>query len=143
MRHKFLTASILAVTVLALVISSAAQKSQQNPQGETIQDESKPGMMSRGGMMGQGQGMMGDMMGQMRIHHQQMSELMNKLMQSMTAIRNEKDPAALKSKLAEHAALLKEMHDKMMQQGNMMGRMSGQRKTGCPMAGDVSKPPSE
>jgi hypothetical protein len=59
-------------------------------------------------MMGQGQGMMGGgimmmgMMGQMTTHHQQMTELMNKLMQNMTAMQNEKDPAALKAKLAEH-----------------------------------------
>ncbi len=50
--------------------------------------------------------MMGMTMGQMTVHHQQMTETMNKLMQSMTAIQNEKDPAALKSKLAEHRALL-------------------------------------
>ena len=64
--------------------------------------------MIGGGMMGQrqgmmGQGMMGGVMSQMTTHHQQMTEFMNKLMQSMAALQSEKDPAALKSKLAETA----------------------------------------
>ena len=146
MRHKLLAGTIFAATLSAFVIGGAAQKSQQNAQDQTTQDESKPGMMCQGCMMGQGQGMMGSMMGmmgQMTTHHQQMSEVVNKLMQSMTAIQNEKDPAALKSKLAEHGALLKKMHDQMMQQGNMMRNMSGQMKTNCPMASDVSKAPPQ
>ena len=96
---------------------------------------------------GQGQGMMGGgmmgMMGQMTTHHQQMSTLMNKLMQSMAAIQNEKDPEALKSKLAEHQALLSQMHSQMMQQGNMMQMMSGQIKQSCPGAGDTAKSPAK
>ena len=96
---------------------------------------------------GQGQGMMGGgmmgMMGQMTTHHQQMSTLMNKLRESMTAIQNEKDPEALKSKLAEHQALLDQMHSQMTQQGKMMQMMSGQIKTNCPAGADVSKKPSQ
>ena len=92
------------------------------------------GMMD-GGMMG--------MMGQMTTHHQQMSTLMNKLMQSMAAIQSEKDPAALKSKLAEHQALLSQLRSQMMQQGNMMQMMSGQMKQSCPGAGETTKPPAK
>ena len=95
---------------------------------------------------GQSQGMMDGgmtgMMGQMTTHHQQMSTLMNKLMQSISAIQSEKDPAALKSKLAKHQALLDQMHSQMMQQGKMMQMMSGQKKQSCPGAGDTSKPPT-
>jgi hypothetical protein len=86
--------------------------------------------------------MMG-MMGQMSTHHQQMTGLMNKLMESMAAIQSEKDPEALKSKLAEHQKLLDEMRGQMMQQGKMMQMMSGQVKLQCPAGGDSSKPPAK
>jgi hypothetical protein len=92
------------------------------------------------GMMGQGQRMMGGM-SQMLTHHQQMSELMNKLTQNMTAIQNEKDPAALKAKLAEHQVLLQQMRDRMTQQGAMMQNMSGQIQQNCPMTGNT--PPTK
>ena len=65
----------------------------------------------------------GGVMSQMMTHHQQMTETMNRLMQSMTAIQNEKDPAALQSKLAEHRALLEQMRSQMMQQGGVMQNM--------------------
>ena len=150
MRHKLFTASLLAASLSAFVIGGAAQKSQQNSQDQTTQGQSAPGMM-RGGMMGQGadqgQGMMGGgmmgMMSQMTTHHQQMSTLMNKLMESMSAIQNEKDPEALKSKLAEHQALLNQMRSQMMQQGNTMQMMSGQIKQNCPAVGEAAKPPTK
>jgi hypothetical protein len=40
-----------------------------------------------------------------------MTELVNRLIQNMAAIQNEKDPAALKAKLAEHQTLLEQMRD--------------------------------
>jgi hypothetical protein len=91
------------------------------------------------GMMG-GHRMMGGqmMMGQMTTQHQEMSQLMSKMMQSMAAINAEKDPAKLKALLAEHTALLDQMHSKMMSQGNMMHQMTGQLKN-CPAMGDTSK----
>jgi hypothetical protein len=67
-RHKPFTISILAATFWAFVIGGAAQESQQNAQDQITQDECKPGMMNRGGMMRQGQGTIG-VMGQMTIHH--------------------------------------------------------------------------
>ena len=89
-----------------------------------------------------GGGMMG-MMGQMTTHHQQMSTLMSKLMESMAAIQNEKNPDALKSKLAEHRALLDQMHGQMMHQGKMMEMMSGQVNANCVARGDAGKNPSQ
>ena len=98
-------------------------------------------------MMGQGQGMMGGgmmgMMGQMTSHHEQMNTLMNELMQSMSAIQNEKDPEALKSKLAQHEALLNQMRGQMMGQGKAMQMMSGQIKQSCPGADNTSKLPAK
>jgi hypothetical protein len=146
MRHKLFTASLLMGFLSAFVVSGAAQKSQQDPQDQTTPGQSKPGMTD-GGMVdrsaGQGQAMMGCcMMGttsQMTPRHQQMSMLMDKLMESMAAIQNEKDPEALKSMLAKHQALLNQMHSHITQQAKMMQMMADH----CPMVGDVSKAPSQ
>lgn len=128
MKYKVITTSILAASLSAFVVGSAiAQHDEHHPQNQTTQDQSNPGTT--------GAGMMG-MMGQMMTHHQQMTGLMTKLMDSMTAIENEKDPAALKSKLAEHQALLEQMRTQMMQQGGMMQNMSGQMHK---MMGDSNK----
>lgn len=78
------------------------------------QQQQQPGVMG-GGMMGS--------TGQMENHHQQMMDNMNKLMQSMSAMEAEKDPAALKQKLAAHRALLEQMRSEIMQQGEMMQQM--------------------
>jgi hypothetical protein len=143
MKAKILTSTLLGVTLFAFGSGFAARRSaaNQTQQDQTTQGQANSGMMG-GGMMGGGQGMMG-MMGQMTTHHQTMSTLMNKLMESMAAIQNEKDPDALKSKLAEHQALLKQMHGQMMQQGNMMQMMSGQIKQSCPGVGETAKPPAK
>ncbi len=110
----------IVVSVLAAALSLFAAQSASAQQSQTNQNQSQPGMM-RGGMMGQN--MMGTMHGMMG-NQQQMFALMEKLMASLKAIQDEKDPAALKSKLAEHQALLNQMHDQMTRQGAMMGNMS-------------------
>ena len=152
MKTKILTSTFLAAALFAFGIGSTAQRSSAN---QTAQDQAKQGQtnsgMMGGGMMGQGagqgQGMMGGdvtgMMGQMTTHHQQMSTLMNKVMESMAAIQSEKDPEALKSKLVEHQALLNQMRSQMMQQGKAMQMMSGQIKQSCPGAGETAKPPAK
>jgi hypothetical protein len=147
MKTKMMASALFAAALFVSGIGAAGQGSSQD---QTIQDQSKPGMMG-GGVMGQGagqgQGMMGGgmmgMMGQMTAHHQQMSTLINNLMQSMAAIQSEKDPEALKSKLARHQALLKEMQSQMMQQGNRMQMMSGQVNQYCPAQGDAAKAPTK
>lgn len=110
----------IGVVALAAVISAfgvgALAQQQKRSASEPQSQPSQPGMMG-GGMMG--------MMGQMGNHHQQMVENMNKLMESMSAIEAEKDPAALRAKLAAHRALLEQMRGQMMQQGNMMQQMMG------------------
>jgi len=136
MKTKILTGSLLTAVLLATGFWAAPQRlsANQTPQDPATQGQPKTGMM------GQGQGMMGGMtgmMGQMGTHHQQMTTLMNKLMESMKAIQNEKDPAALKSKLAEHQALLLQMRGHMAEQSKMMQMMSGQAKQSCPGASDA------
>lgn len=98
------------------VAALAQQQEQSGSQPPSVQPQTQPGMMG-GGMMGMG------MMHQMQNHHQQMMDNMNKLMQSMKAIETQKDPAALRAKLAEHRALLEQMRSQMMQQGSMMQHM--------------------
>ena len=113
MKFRSLIAAFVGTGLFVFALGAAAQNGQE---------PAKPGMMSQNmmGMMG-----MTDMMSQMTKQHKDMSDQMNKLMQSMTALQNEKDPAVLKSKLAEHAALVAQMRTRMMQAGDMMQRMSG------------------
>lgn len=59
------------------------------------------------------------MTGWMITHYEATCETMNKLMESMTAIESEKDPAALKAKLAEHRALLEQVRDQVTQYSMM------------------------
>jgi hypothetical protein len=126
MRNKVMKVGMLAAVLGVFALGAVAQHEEHHPQGQgQPQSQTAPSQPGASGMMSGG--MMG-MMGQMTNHHQQMSALMNKLMESMTAIQDEKDPEALKSKLAEHSALLNQMHDQMMQQGTMMQNMSGMMK---------------
>jgi hypothetical protein len=135
MKYKIITASILASALSVFAVGGAlAQHEEHHPQNQTTQDQSQAGTMG-GGMMG--------MMGQMTAHHKKMSDLMTKLMASMKAIEDEKDPAALKSKLAEHRTLLEQMHAQMMQQGGMMKDMPGMMMKNCPMMGGSNKPSTQ
>ena len=147
MKAKIFTSMILAGTLFAFGLGSAAKRSSaaRAPHDQAMQGQTNSGMMGQGAAQNQGMmsGGMTGMMGQMMAHHQTMSALMNKMMESMAAIQNEKDPEVLKSKLAEHQALLNQMHGQMMQQGNMMQMMSGQIKQSCPGTGDTAKSPAK
>ena len=139
MTIKLITSVILGTSLSAFLVGAATQQSQNN-QDQPTQSQSAPGMMGQGqGMMGGG---MAGMMGQMQEHHQQMTVLMRQLMDSMTAIRSEKDPAKLKTEMEEHQKLLDQMRSQMMGQGNRMNMMSGQMKSACPGAGAASNAPS-
>ena len=110
------TKSVVAVLVVAagLSLSSAiAQIDEHQHQGAAPPqaDTAKMG----GGMM---QMMMQSMMGQ-----NETGALVDKLVKSLAAIETEKDPAALKTKLAEHGALLKELETKVQGQSHMMDMM--------------------
>jgi hypothetical protein len=117
-----------AVLTICLAVFAAIGFAQQS---SGSQDKSGAGPMGQG-MMG------GGMMGQMTAQHQEMSQLMTKMMDGMAAIKGEKDPAKLKAQIAEQSALLDQMHAKMMGQGNMMQKMAGQMKN-CTMMGDSGK----
>jgi len=112
MRYRKIAILILAAP-LAFALVTSARNPQQGPQSQATRDQSKP--------CGPGQGMMGSdvMTSRMMTRHEETREVMNMLMDSMTAIENETDPAALKSKLAEHRALLEQMRKQMTQQSMM------------------------
>lgn len=127
MKYKsFLVASTLVV--LSLFIAGArAQHDQHHPQ-KAAPEQTKPGMME-GSKMGE----------QMMAHHQKMQTLMDQMMQSMAAMEGAKDMTAMKSLMAQHRALLAQMHEEMMQQDRMMPQMADHMKT-CPMMGGKEKP---
>ena len=132
MRRGTVFATLLAAVFALFAGSAIARRAQAPANPPAAQNQT---MMMGGGMMGN--------WGQMNAHHQQMSGLMNQLMASMTDIQNEKDPAALQSKLAEHRALLEKMRSQMSQQGGMMHNFSGQIQQYCPMAGTNVTPPQK
>ena len=101
-----------------------------------------PGMMG-GGIMGMMTNMMHGQMGQMMTQHQEMADTMNKMIQSMSAIESEKDPAALKAKMAEHRALMEKMRDQMSEQGGMMHMMMGGMMGADKPAAETPKPPAK
>jgi hypothetical protein len=129
---------VLAVLLFAFVVAFAQQPPSPSPPSQPGQTAGTAGC----GMMGPTSG--GPMsMAAMGARHQQMVELMDKLMQSMSAIEAEKDPAALKSDLAAHRVLLEQMHSHMMQRGAMM-QQRGAMPDMPRMGGSVNQaPPSK
>jgi hypothetical protein len=144
MKSKSITAFLLGGVLAVYAGRAAAQHSHDHSADSTNQNQTKSDTASPG-MKGQGMtgGAMTGMMGQMMTHHKTMSGLMTKLMASMKAIEDEKDPAALKAKLAEHRALLGQMHTQMMQQGGRMKDMTGMMMKNCTMMGDNTKPSTQ
>lgn len=118
MTYQRIAVLILATPLAAFAIASSARHPTQESRDQTIQDQSKPG--EPGGGMGSG---MNGMPSRMMTRHEEICETIDKLMQSLTAIENEKDPAALKSRLVEHRALLEHVRDQVIQQ-SMMQQMS-------------------
>lgn len=60
----------------------------------------------------------------MTTQNKDMADLMTKLTQSIAAIQNEKDPAVLKSRITEHAALLAELDSRLTQAGDTIQKLS-------------------
>ena len=117
-----LKAGIVFVSLAALCllgIAAAAQHPQHHPPAKASQ--AKP----KGEMMGKG----------MMSRHQEMKQLVDQLLQSLSALEGEEDPAALKKKLVEHRALLEELQGKLKQCSQMMQNMMEHMKTMQKMMG--------
>ncbi|MBI2817893.1 MAG: hypothetical protein HYX72_13240 [Acidobacteria bacterium] len=92
-------ASLLAITFLfAFVIRIAAQ----NPSTQHQMPGHMAGMSGPCPMMGGPQ-------------HEQMAKLMDQVNKSAAALEKESNPAALKKKVAEHAAIVKQLDTKFQQ----------------------------
>jgi hypothetical protein len=115
---------VIAVAVAAglFVTGAVAQHEEHHDQAAPPADKADT---KTGGMMA------GKMMPQMMMGQNETGKLVDQLIKSFAAIEAEKDPAALKAKLAEHSALLKELQTKVQGQAHrmeMMQHMMGEHK---------------
>ena len=104
---RIISASLLAVALSIFAVSGAIAQHNQS------HDQSGAGMM---GMMGQ-MNQMNHMMGQVMNQHQQMSDMMTKLMQNMSAMQNEKDMTKLQTMMKDQRMMLDQMRSHMMEEG--------------------------
>ena len=104
MKSKTLIASLFIAALPLFVFRVAAQHS-EHPQGSMMSPD----------MMPQHQ--------QMMSQHQELGGLIDQLSRSFAELENEKDSAVLKSKLAEHGALLKQLQSKFHESSGMMDMM--------------------
>jgi len=74
----------------------------------------------------------------MMAEHAEAAKLVDQLVNGFAAIESEKDPAALKEKLAEHGKFLKELQTKLQGQSQMMEQMHGKMMGGKMMGGKMS-----
>ena len=118
MRFK---STLITFASAALTVFATLSMAQQTDSKDNTGRGPMPGMM-KGEMM----------MNQMMAQHEEMSELMNKMTQSMKAFNDEKDPVKLRALLKEHADLMDQIHAKMTGEGKMMQNMMSQMKN-CPM----------
>lgn len=68
-------------------------------------------------------------------HHSEITQLVDKLVQSFAAVQAEHDPAALAKKLAEHEALLKQLQLNLAEHGKMMAAEDSKAAEADPHAG--------
>ena len=116
--------NILRIALLAfLLVTGAVAQEQHAP------DQSQMPMNGTNGMCG----MMMSHMTDMTAGHQDAAKIVEQLQKNLAAIQAEKKPAAQKEKLAEQAALLKDLAAKLNTQNQMMNMMGGQ--TGGAMPG--------
>ncbi len=120
MTSRTLIGSFSLAILSLFAVGAPAQHAQHHPSTQgSCAGMKTAGMLSQGTM---GKGMMGQQMMRksMMACHQHMQKLMGRLMQNMTAMQNEKNPAARAKLMTEQRALLEKMRGDMMQQGKMM-----------------------
>lgn len=121
------TAAVLLLMAVVLLLSGSraiAQHSQhQQPAQAVSKTDTKAKPMATEDMMS---------------HHREMVELVDQLRKSLDTLESEKEPSAMKQKLAEHRALLDQLQTKMKHGSEMMQQMNEHMKT-CPMMGSGHK----
>src|ERR1700680_955678 len=106
--HMRTRTMVVTLTVAAaLLVTGAAAQHEEHHKDQTSALADK--MMSQ--------------MPRMTMEQNEAGKLVDQLIRSYAAIEAEKDPAALKEKLAEHGALLKELQTRVQGQSHMMEMM--------------------
>jgi len=118
-----------------LFVTGAVAQHEEHHQDQAAQP---PASAADKGDTGKSGGMMaGNMMPKMMMGQNDTGKLVDQLMTSFAAIEAEKDPTALKEKLAEHGSLLKDLQTKVQTQSHMMDMM--QHMMGGSMMGTEHK----
>jgi hypothetical protein len=118
MKTRMLVVAITATVGLLVTGALAQHEEHHQDQAGPAAGKTEPGKM--GGMMS---GNMMSQMPKMMMSQNETGQLVDQLVKSFAAIEAEKDGAALKEKLAEHSALLKELQTKVQSQSRMMETM--------------------
>lgn len=129
MNRKVLIASLLLAALSLFVIGAAAQHSQHQPSQKSPEAESQAEATMPCGMMPEG----------MMARHQEMEKLVDRLVNSFTALKNEQDPERLENQLREHGTLLRELQSKVQHHSEMMHGMSEHMKDHPMMGGEDKK----
>jgi hypothetical protein len=147
MRNKSITIGVMAMVITAAFATrivaqhdehhaeqAAKPQAQTGATKATTENSGQQGMTGGGTMAGKAGMMSNGMMGMMKGQNQQMSDAIKKMMENMTALQNENEPAKMKSMMAEQQNMMQQMRDQMMKQGGVMEMMSGMMQN-CPMMG--------
>lgn len=133
---KTRTIVVAAVVATGLFVTGAVAQhedlhnDQATPPADKA-DTGKTGGMTSGNMMTQ--------MPKMMVSQTEIGKLVDQLTKSFAAIEAEKDPAALKAKLGEYGALLKELESKVQSQSHMMQHVMGGSMMGGTQTGGEGK----
>ena len=96
-----------------LFVTGVVAQHEDHPNGQP--DTPKTNKMMSGNMMSH--------MQQMKMGQDETGKLLDQLLTNFAAIETEKDPVALKQRLAEHGALLKQLQTRTQTQSHMMDMM--------------------
>jgi len=117
---KTRTMLVAAVVAAGLFVTGAVAQHEEHHNDQATPPADKADTGKTGGMMS---GAMMNQMPKMMMGQNETGKLVDQLTRSFAAIEAEKDPAALKAKLAEHGALIKELQTKVQSQSHMMDMM--------------------
>lgn len=135
MRRTRMLIAFLAIAGILIVPGARAQQ-QRHPEQAKPEPGPQAGAMMSGGMMS-GMAMCQQMMtGGAMSSHQELKSLVQQVVTSFEGIQNEKNPAALQNKLAEHGTLLKKLQAKSQETCPMMESMQEHRMSSPMMGGE-------
>lgn len=126
MRTRSMVVAVAVAT--GLFVTGAVAQHEEHHQDQAAPPADKIDTAKTGGMMS----------GNMMMGQNETGKLVEQLMRSFAAIEAEKDPAALREKLAEHGALLKDLQTKVQTQSHMMDMMQ-HMMGGTKMGGEHEK----